>query len=271
MARTPLVKEVFLATNGIFSAMAYDFGMQNADLDLLFYTNYGRKTISPIVEHLLGSKTVLSSSDITTLARMILAKYKNKWDREVALMNTEYDPIHNYLDEYSEHKDEIRDEARVEEKNLLTGDTSANSSSNTRTDLLSESVTTTEDSTTTETGHDDRYGFNSNTAVGVTEDGTSTVVDSDGSRTKSNTGTQTHNATENLTRTISETGTDKHDWETDNDFDKEGYHKGNIGNISTQKLINEDLELWRWNIIEEALNDIKDFCTLPLYSMELFE
>lgn len=261
----PLVKEVFPLTGGIFYRMDYDFGMSNADIDVLFYTNYGLKSIAPLPEHLLGSKTTLSSEDLNVLARMILAKYKNKWDRDMALLEAEYDPIHNYLDEYEEHRDEDRNEDRLRTRNLLTGDTSANTFSNTRTDNLQENVTTTDDSTTTESGHDDRYGFNSANEVGVTVDGTTTTVDEDGSRTKRNSGTQTNASTENLTRTISETGTDKNEWDTENDYDKEGYHKGNIGNISTQKLINEELELWRWNIIEEALNDVRDFCTLPLY------
>lgn len=261
----PKVKDVFPLTNGIFTRMDYDFGMNNADIDILFYTDFGRKTIAPLPQHLLGTDTYLSSEALNTLARMILAKFKNKWDRSAAILEQEYDPIHNYLDEFSENVDGTRDVTDTRTKNLLTGDTEANSYSNTRTDNLTEHVTSTDDSTTTVTGADNRYGLNSSDPTGVTTDSESTTVDDDGTRNKTNTGTQQNNSTENKTRTISNTGTDTDVIDEDTTKDREGYHKGNIGNISTQKLIKEELELWKWNFIEEALNDVRDFLTLPMY------
>ena len=42
-------------------------------------------------------------------------------------------------------------------------------------------------------------------------------------------------------------------------------HKGNNGNITPQQLIRQEIDLWRWNFIEEVLNDIKSFITLPVY------
>lgn len=264
--KIPLVKEIFPISHGLFSTIDYDFGdMENSEIDVLFVTDFGMKRVAPLVEYVLGEDSELSAEKLAIIGGMLLKRYKNKWDRALAIMNADYDPLHNYLDEYEEHRDEDRSEDRLRTRNLLTGDTSANTSSNTRTDNLQENVTTTDDSTTTETGHNDRYGLNSATAAGVTEDSTTTVVDDDGSRTRRNSGTQTNASTENLTRTISETGTDKNELDTENDYDKEGYHRGNIGNISTQKLIKEDLELWKWNFIEEVLHDTRDFLTLPLY------
>lgn len=43
-------------------------------------------------------------------------------------------------------------------------------------------------------------------------------------------------------------------------------HKGNIGNITPQQLIQQEIDLWRWNFIEEVLNDVKSFITIPIYS-----
>lgn len=269
MKEIPKVKDVFPLTNGIFTRMEYDFGMSNADIDVLFFTNYGRKTIAPLPEHLLGTDTTLSSEALNTLARMILAKYKNKWDRSAAILEQEYDPIHNYLDEYSEDVDGTRDVTDTRTKNLSTGDMATNSFNNIRTDNLTEHVTGTDDSTTTINGADNRYGLNSATASGVTTDSETTIVDDDNTRNKTNTGTQQNNSTENKSRTITETGTDTDVIDEDTTRDKEGYHRGNIGNISTQKLIKEELELWKWNFIEEALNDVRDFLTLPLYGSYL--
>ena len=43
-------------------------------------------------------------------------------------------------------------------------------------------------------------------------------------------------------------------------------HKGNNGNITPQQLIRQEIDLWRWNFIEEVLNDIKSFITIPVYA-----
>lgn len=43
-------------------------------------------------------------------------------------------------------------------------------------------------------------------------------------------------------------------------------HKGNIGNLTPQQLIQQEIDLWRWNFIEEVLNDVKNFITIPIYS-----
>lgn len=42
-------------------------------------------------------------------------------------------------------------------------------------------------------------------------------------------------------------------------------HKGNIGNFTPQQLIKQEIELWRWNFIDEVLNDVKDFISIPIY------
>lgn len=42
-------------------------------------------------------------------------------------------------------------------------------------------------------------------------------------------------------------------------------HKGNIGNFTPQQLIKQEIELWRWNFIDEVLNDVKDLISIPIY------
>lgn len=43
-------------------------------------------------------------------------------------------------------------------------------------------------------------------------------------------------------------------------------HKGNIGNLTPQQLIRQEIDLWRWNFIEVVLNDVEEFITIPIYS-----
>lgn len=266
LPKIPTVKSVFPISHGIFSTIDYNFGdMGNDYIDVLFVTDFGMKRVAPLVEYILGDDTELSAEKLAVLGDMLLKRYKNKWDRSLAVLEAEYDPLHNYLDEYQEHRDEVKDESNVRTKNLTTGDTASNTSSNTRTDNLSESRNGTDNSTTTESGANNRYGLNSVDPTGVTTDSNSVTVQDTTSNTRTNTGTQTNAGSESLTRTVLETGTDSKEYDTDNNYDTEGYHKGNIGNISTQKLIREELELWKWNFIEEVLHDARDFLTLPLY------
>ena len=264
---TPLVNEVFPTVNSIFHVMNYSFGMDNDDMDILFFTDYGYRTIAPLPQRLLGEQERLSAENIEVLARMLLAKYKNKWDRSKAMVDADYDPLHNYLDEYKEHRDEVRDEDDLRTRNLTTVDSNSENHSDTRTDDLSEARSGRNDSTTTDSGNNNRYGLNSSDPTGVTTDGRTTTVADTNSSTRNNTGTQTNIGTTSNTRNVTEGGTDKNEFNTNNNFDKEGYHKGNIGNISTQKLIGEELALWKWNFVQEALNDAKEFLTLPLYQL----
>lgn len=46
---------------------------------------------------------------------------------------------------------------------------------------------------------------------------------------------------------------------------RESIHKGNIGNLTPQQLITQEIELWRWNFIDEVMSDIKSMITIPIY------
>ena len=42
-------------------------------------------------------------------------------------------------------------------------------------------------------------------------------------------------------------------------------HAGNTGNITPQKLLTEELELRKWNFINEVMNDVKSVISIPVY------
>ena len=46
---------------------------------------------------------------------------------------------------------------------------------------------------------------------------------------------------------------------------KTSTHSGNIGNLTTQQLIKQEIELRRWNFIEAVLEDAKELLTIPMY------
>lgn len=160
--------------------------------------------------------------------------------------------------------------------------------------------------TNTVTGTDKNTGTQATAGSGkdtVTNTGTETTGLS-GKDTKDNTGTRTIETEDDSTDTVTNTGSvttadeasssqtgdveysrNIHDTRTlsgsdstsgsstsrnevNSDVTRSGSHKGNIGNITTQQLIKEEVDVWRWTYMNEILNDVKELCTLPMYYCE---
>ena len=372
MKKPKTMQEIIPLINGIFGHMNYNFRAEvsKTTLDFQFGSNYAKKNPSPIIERVMGDDTgEMSDAKLTFLAQMILETYKPKWDKMGDIYDIEYDPIHNFLDEWedtsAEERDltgstqdtetveygkrEVLDKTRTD--NLANAETTTYNTNNTRTDNLTELETRNlgssssrtdnlmetdtfghtstrtdnltevvdEDGTNSETGSgaDNVYGFNSATAVGkdtnsssnsgsdtldrtTTNTGTQATAEG-GNNTKANTGTQsttgtdtgtvttantgtmqnaqtgtvgvsgTNTGTQDIDQTVTQSGVDTtrdtgstHDVET-TDRDRSGRHFGNIGNLTSQKQIKEEIELWKWNYVATILNDVKEFCCLPVY------
>lgn len=98
----------------------------------------------------------------------------------------------------------------------------------------------------------------------ITNTGTETTAHSgtigrvnSGTLTEQDTGTQTNAGS----GTSSETSSNGLDGERSREYTK----TGNIGNISTQKLLNEEIDLWKYNFILEMMRDVINFISLPIY------
>jgi len=352
--------------------MNYTFRLEisKANMDVMFVSNYGNRNPSPVIETIQDEYgTQLSDQELTTLAAIIVEMYGPKWDKIADIYDIEYDPIHNYLDQWEDKSEEVMDDdqhdtgtkelaygktvdstdtrtdnlrtvtdkdvtgsatrtdnlTELETRNLANSnartdnltETHTYGKTSTRTDNLQEDI----DSTTTSNGSGSKdnslYGFNSSDAVNTdssdTSDTNSEVVDStrvnsgtqrnaeSGSDGISNTGTQSNTGTDTGTVTTANTGTQQNassstvdetvtntgtrtsvlseeqggrDTTTNNlthtdDYtktqDRSGRHVGNIGNLTSQKQIVEEINLWRWNYMKEILDDVKEFCTLPVY------
>lgn len=294
------IKTVIPKSNGIFSHMDYEFRAEltKANLDLMFYANYGLRSLSPIVEAIQDEPgEVLSSEELDALAAVILEMYRVKWDKLGDVYDIEYDPIHNYLDSWEDVNDGMRNEAdtdsytRTDTYGHTVGDTNLRTDNltetvtygktETRTDNLSETEDVTTGTTGTGSGANNLYGFNSATAVGHDTNSSSNSSTETVDRDVHNTGTQTNvgsgtdstanSGTRTDARTITNGGTDGRTYsETSSEAESDhrarsGSHSGNIGNLTSQKQILEEIALWRWKYMSEILNDVKEFCTLPLY------
>lgn len=368
----PKLKTLLPMTNGIFGHMDYDFDydITKEQLDMLLKMYHGERNPSPVVDYVASDMgRELSDEELTTLAALLLAIYKPKWDRLAEIYKLDYDPIHNYLDQWEDVSDGTDDKLETDNMNrsdtlntVLTTDmtrtnalkdstdsktTTANTrtdnleqletrdikndntrtdnleektiygKSQLRTDNLSEVVDQDTKGSTSDSGTDSYFGFNSTAAVPVNSDtaagtsseeldktttntGTQTTALT-GTDTVGNTGTQKNEGTNTGTIKTENTGTQKDDGTsttigsvdhtgtikdtgtkgttgtntrlTTGTVKNEGHdhrvrsgrHYGNIGNLTSQKQILEEIEVWKWTYINDVLNDAKDFLALPTY------
>lgn len=380
----PRIKDVIPMTNGVFSHCDYTFPeymeISKAQLDYLFMASYGMKNPAPVIDLLHDPDededcfSQLTSEELDELADLMVGYYKNKWDKLAEVYNVEYDPIHNYLDEWedenagtlnsSERTDNDRTDtfntmvthadtrtdnlAEVEQHNLGNSNerefintkekTEYHSGSRHEIDDDSPMVESieygkederTDDLTTVNTGKEVTadsgtdtnavWGFNSGNAVnsdslthGLSKthtiddtnplkeevDGTVTHVLS-GTDTKTNTGAydDTKSGYDELSKSgkIKDVGTDTGVLTTNNTGtqtnignqgttgtntrntditvsradadhrDRSGRHSGNIGNLTSQSMLKEEIELWKWSYIRSVLEDARDFLTLEVY------
>lgn len=267
----PKIKDCLPLVNGIWYYIDYQFpevfDIDSSQLDIMFMSNWSMRTAAPILNliHQDEDTTMLTPIELLQLSSVLKGMFKNKWDKMMNVATIEYDPIHNYHDHMIE---EIEYGEEVDRTKSGSG-----SNTNTRTDNLSEVSTDTrqvqESRNLTNTGSNSNqnnvYGFNSSTAVGesnnsgnnsMLESGTVTTAHS-GNLTTTNTGTQADSGS----NSYSETGGDDTSGTRNREYTKEG----NIGNISTQKLLKEELDLWKYNFLCEMMRDVANFVSLPIY------
>ena len=259
-----MVKDYLTPINGLFSHIVYDFEfVEKTVLDLLVFTTFGERRVAPIVSSTLSINP--TDEELTSLGKIVQSLYENKWDRYKTLLKIKYDPIRNYEDSLTEtiHDSESNVGSENASSNLtinITGTSSDQRTDNlqTSTNLNSENSNTTDDSNSI-------YGFNSVNAV---DSDKSRIVDNGTGKsngTTSNTGTQSTKETSKKNGTTSKSNALSKDYNVTTDKTRESKHTGNIGNLTTQQLMKQEIELWKWNFVESILADLKDFLTIPIY------
>lgn len=264
--KSQIVKEIFPKINGLFAHIDFNFSVEKSLLDVMWLAKFGLKTPSPEVEIVQTEEhEVLTSEQLTMLGNMILAIYRNKWVRLVEVAGLEYDPIHNYLDEWEDHNEgtEGKEESITNSRTDTFGKTIG--VTGTRTDNLLETETINETEQGSDSQSDNVFGFNSSTAVPSDSSTGSNSKSTSGNNSVSNTGTQQNTQTTTEGGTETRATTQGLTSEGSDNRDRNGKHSGNIGNITTQKMINEEIEVWKWSFINMVLEDVRDFCTLPTY------
>lgn len=246
--------------------MTYDFSNISASqLDILFNVNYGERVISPLIQRNVIDSLAITDAELSKISLLVLSVYQKKWDRLKSVYTIEYDKIHNYLDEYTESVTNSNTEETTGINTSSGTDRDVDTSTATRTDNLTKNGTVTGTKTDTESETDSVYGFNSASAVnaqasqntlGRTSTDTSEIIDS---------GTQTHAISSDKLNTIAKE-INNHVTINDSGTKSRTYkHQGNIGNLTTQDLLKQEIKLWEWNFIDTILSDVKELLTLPIY------
>jgi hypothetical protein len=251
-------------TLGFFSHMTYDFEyMEKEQLDIMFYGNYGDKNPAPIVLKTLPLEPTIE--DVQKLATIVEKFYTPKWNRLKALNGIQYDPIHNYEDKLTESVKDVGSGGNTTGGTFTDKGTDTLSRDATRTDNLKSASQLASDVTTGSNTTDGIYGFDSVNASDAEKSVTSGTEHEVGTNTIDNTGTQKNVSVDTDTIDKTKTSAITIDNHSTNDRTRTSTHSGNIGNLTTQQLMKQEIELWKWNFINNVLADLSEFTTLPIY------
>lgn len=246
----PILRDVFdgweLGT-GLFSFLAAQGTMpwanaenvDNSVLDIAYFGNHsGGKFCAPLVKLLINDEGVISTAARVTIAKILISKYLNNWNHLWETNVAVYSPIHNY--DMHEERDLATTEDNVE--------TTDGELSRTGTEGLTHGMVESTQHGRTEDNVNYKYGLNTTVYQQnrsdenvSTEGGTTTTTDS-------GTDTTTRNLVDSTDQTVTE--------DNEGTEHEETHRYGNIGVTTTQKLLQEERNLWLWNFFDEVFNDL---------------
>lgn len=189
-------------------------------------------------------KTVIESfihADTSARARLIAALYSQKWTKLWKDFTLEYDPLHAYIVEETGERDKTVYATQTDTygREVVVNGTDTGTVENSGTENLN--------------GSTGIYGFNSVSAVPSDTQTDSTTTRETETRKLANSNTTVNS------------GQDTRD---NDDKENEKYSvtkKGNIGYSTPQKLLREDIELWKESFFGIVFSDIDYFITISVY------
>lgn len=288
----------FITTDSLFQKMIaqgapWDTSTAEA-MDRAYFTMYsGIKNPSEFVE--LNTAGEVANS--ITIAAILYGIYGDNWTKLWEAFKTKYTPIENYNMQETVTSTNTTDR-NINRTNDLTSSvdgtetqtTEQNGTQNSRGENNSSSTSDSNGTSSLQHGEQiDKeaeansftYAFNSQekvpTSVQIetgkdTHSGTDTTTTNDHS-TAETTNTTKSDTTDSLTGTVDkvtkDTRADKTvEDTTDNISGKEDIQRtrqGNIGVTSTQELLQQEFELWKWNFFVQVFEDVDKFLVLSVY------
>lgn len=289
-------KDIFTPTQGIFTAMTDTQFLENVDLtasqvEIIMFNTCISRLIAPLPIYYLNEDEEFTSESLTQLADLIHDYFKKKWDSLAETFQIEYNPIYNYYDKHTGDDKLSENTDKKKERSYDKYSEDSDFESDEKYTPTGKRTTTRgytnyqEDTTDTQTDKDNKvstdtsiFGFNSTQAVPSESTETTTAYKNEGQKKisgsyddtesfdkyeedKKRTGSQSKSFSGKYADT--ETGSYALNFK-DQNYNSE--HMGNIGNLTTQQLLTEELE-WRKNmLIKEIINDVKSFITLDIYA-----
>ena len=246
----PILRDVFdgweLGT-GLFSFLAAQGTMpwanaeniDNSVLDIAYFGNHsGGKFCAPLVKLLINDEGVIPAAARVTIAKIIISKYLTNWNHLWETNVAVYSPIHNY-DMYEE-----RDLATTDD-NVETTDGEL---SRTGTEGLTHGMVESTQHGRTEDNVNYKYGLNTTVYQQNRSD--------ENVSTEGGTTTTTDSGTDTTTRNLVDSTDQKVTEDNEGTEHEETHRYGNIGVTTTQKLLQEERNLWLWNFFDEVFNDL---------------
>ena len=233
------IKETFilcLSGKGIFSNIsnpiwASDF--DGANLDILFYTKYGYRVITPFAKYYDNETNGITEEKMILLANLIYSVHKPQWEHLYKILSEEYSPVEN--------------------ANLTE----------TSTDTTSEIVTSISDGTNNRTTNGTVSGNTTATDNASSKifgfDSSSGSDDSSSIATSNETNSATSNGTDN------DTTHNKNDETRSNTITHNYNRHGSIGVVTPAQMINIEIETWKWAFIDSVFEDVINMIALRVY------
>lgn len=276
------------------------------DLDLEFFSKYNDKPVAPILETFYTDNGI-SETNLNRISNLLLNKFKTQWERKFNLLSINYDPTKNFeLNETGTNETVERNTDTISTTNTGTNsNTTTNTDSHTEGETGTSDTTTTNNMTELNTGTDtlkidDKskrtitndnenavYGFNSVNKVPNDTHNSNSEDNFEDDRTdartlnlnKTNNGTGETGVEFETNKTTEGTSNQKSDGEfsntttgsnvknIDNTTNFTVTRKGISSAYTVQKLIESEIDLWKWNFMDDVFNDVASVITLPIYEI----
>lgn len=236
--------------NSIFSKLGYsqDSDYHSMDFEYL-YNHSGLKTASVMVEQLLDGYIIDNSDDYVVLSNgekvswdyimtkvdediinfIIVQRFSDKWDKLVETIKIQFDTLSPYSMSYERETND-----KLSSKNY---NTRYNNTSNDISDKSDREGSI----------NDSAYGFNSISSVPT-----------DDSKDKSS-------VERVVTDNTEFSGKDDTEYDRNNELKTTIKRKGNIGNKSSQQLIEEQRKMLEWQLYDVIFNDLDSVLTRSKY------
>lgn len=246
----PILRDVFSgweSGSGIFSVLAAQATMpwanvENVDdsvLDVAYFGNHsGGKFCAPLVKLVINDEGVIPAAARVTIAKIIISKYLNNWKHLWETNVAVYSPIHNY--DMHEERDLATTADNVE--------TTDGELSRTGTEGLTHGMVESTQHGRTEDNVNYKYGLNTTVYQQNRSD--------ENVSTEGGTTTTTDSGTDTTTRNLVDSTDQKVTEDNEGTEHEETHRYGNIGVTTTQKLLQEERNLWLWNFFDEVFNDL---------------